>query len=335
MAFEDRYLRLEAPLNQGVPTVFNLPFGLNVLSGRVILKATVTITNAGAAGTPIGEGGPIRLIRRIQILANKAAGSRYPNGYLVDCSPRSLLRYAMVERSGKFVGELSGNILGGGVAGVYPIYLSIPIYFASGILVNEMQTALNLNQTDSTGAPIYSSVQVKVDLAELLTEIFAGSGGTMVVNGLICWEDDRIALAKDSVPLRQEDHIALIQAAQETFVDPGMPNDGSFTSWLLLAEQGQPGEVLSDAILNRLEIQGGSLNFKEHWQEIRQAMIDDGFYDPSSTMYGQFFLDWTKGLLVNSNPAAGLQARMSVNNPSGAGLDQLRVYTRRVYGLGS
>ena len=69
-------------------------------------------------------------------------------------------------------------------------------------------------------------------------------------------------------------------------------------------------------------------------------MIEDGWYDPSTlgasapySAVGQFFIDWTHGLLQNSNAASGLQHRMSVNNPSGAGQDRLRIYTRRIFGL--
>ena len=103
MAFEDRYMRAEFPFTAGVPAVFNLNAGLNILRGNVIIDATVTISGGTTNGTVIGEGGPVGLIRRINVIANKAAGSRYPGGSLVKCSPQSLLRYAIVERSGKYM----------------------------------------------------------------------------------------------------------------------------------------------------------------------------------------------------------------------------------------
>lgn len=333
MAFEDTYMRAEFPFTQGVPVVFNLNPGLNIIRGNVIIDATVTITNAGSAGTLVGEAGPVGLVRNIKVLANKAAGSRYPGGALVNCHPQSLLRYAMVEHQGKYVADLFGQTLGNGAAGVYSVYMSIPIYFGDSVNMNNVQTALNMNARDSQGNAIYTAVQVQVELAQLLTEIFNGSGGTMVVAGMVRWEDTRLGLATDTIPLKQEDHYALIMAAQEEFVDAAMPNDGAFTSWLILAQQNVPGLALSDAILNRLEIKGIALNFKKHWQGIRQAMIDDGYYDPSSTLTGQFFIDWTKGLVQNSNAAAGLQPIWSLNNPSGAGNDRLRIYTRRIFGL--
>jgi hypothetical protein len=39
----------------------------------------------------------------------------------------------------------------------------------------------------------------------------------------------------------------------------------------------------------------------------------------------------TEGVIQNSNPAAGLLEQYNVNNPSGSFLDQLRIFTRRVY----
>jgi hypothetical protein len=334
MAFEDRQQRAEFQFTPGVPVVFNLNPGLKILKGNIIIQGTVTLSGVTNPGQPIGEGGAINLIRRIRVIANKAAGSRYPNGALVNCSPQTLLRYAITEHQGKFVGELTGNgALGGGANGVYPIFLSIPIYFGDSTLLNNVQTALNMDLKDSQGNAIYSAVQVQVELAAGAGELFFGNNGEMTVAATVRWADDRLALQTDTIPLVQEDHYALIMAAQEEFVDAAMPQDGAFTTWLILAQQGGPEFVLSNALLNRLRIQGTGLNYRENGFEIQQAMLDNGFYDPSQSLVGQYHLDWTKGLLGNSNAAAGLQAQFSVNNPSGAGLDRLRVYTRRVYGL--
>lgn len=339
MAYESRMDRAEFPFTAGVPVVFNLNPGANILEGKVIIEAQVVISGGTTNGTQIGDG-IVNMIRRIRVLANKAAPnangtSRYPDGALVNCSPQTLLRYAIIEHQGKYIGEQAASNLGNGAAGTYNIYLSVPIYFADSVNLNNVQTALNMNPTDSQGRPIYSAVQVQVELALNLSELFSGNDRAWAISGLVRWDDTRLALTSDTIPLKQEDHYALIQAAYEEFVDAAMPNDGAFESWLILAQQGVPSLALSDAIINRLKIQGTGLNFKQNWQAIRQQMLDDGWYDPAQTATGQFFLDWTHGMLANSNAAAGLQHQISVNNPSGAGLDRLRIYTRRVFGLGS
>jgi len=148
------------------------------------------------------------------------------------------------------------------------------------------------------------------------------------------WKDDRLGIASDTIPLRQEDHELFIQNANERLVDAAMPNDGAFTQWLIMAQEGNPGWALSDNIVERVEAEGTSLNLKEYWPDTRVGMIDSGFFDPSQTLIGLLFFDFTHGLtLQNSNPAAGLQHRFAVANPSGAGNDRLRIYTRRAYGL--
>lgn len=333
MAFEDRFNRARFPVNLGVPVTFNLNPGLNMLRGNIIVAGTATIAGGTTNGTAITEGGPVNLVKRIKVIANKAAGSRYRGGALVNCSAQSLLRYAITQRQGKYFAELSGSTLGNGAVGVYPIYLSIPIYFGDTFNLNGVQTALNMNPVDSTGAPIYSAVQVQIDFAAALSEIFYGSDRTLTFAGTVQWDDVRLGLSSDTIPLVQEDHYSLIQAANEEFVDQAMPNDGFFNQWLILAQQGGPTWQLSDALLNRMEIRGASLNFRQWYEDLRQSMFDEGFYDPNQNAIGQFLIDWTHGVLANSNAAAGLQHLISINNPSGAGLDRLRIYTRRFFPL--
>lgn len=346
MAYEDNYgTRAEQPIYAGVPNVFNLNPGLNVTRAWVTIDATVTITGAtgGALGTPIGDAAianlaASRLIRRIKVLASPGPGSRYPKGPLVDCSPRSLLRFAMPQREGKLFGDLMANgSLGSGANGAYEVYFTIPIFFSDEANLNAGQmnsTALNMNARDSQGLPVYSAVQVKVDIAAALSELFSGTTGNFAIAGMLRYGDKRLDLSgADTLPMKQEDHVALVRGAQEQFPDQLLPLDGAYTQWLIMAEQNQPEYALSDAIINRLEIKGNQLLFHKKWQEMRQAMLDEGFFDPSQTLTGLSYIDWTDGILQNSNAAAGLQAYYSVNNPSGSGLDQLRVYTRRVFGL--
>lgn len=327
MAFEDRKNRASYPFNAGTSVIFTLPQGGKVLEGRVILVGTVNITGGTTNGTAKEEGGPLGLIKRITVTANRLASSRYPGGKIVDCTPRSLMRYAITQRNGKYLGELSGSTLGGGAVGAYPIYLSIPIYWADGTLRNQMQTALNLD------AGTYNSVQVQVDLASDLSGCFSGNDRLITTSNLqVQWHDERLGLTGDTVPLYQEDHIALIQAAFTRLQDAALPQDGAFTCMQILAEQGAQ-RTLADTILNRVIIEGSSLSFDEYANDMRQKMFDDEWYDPSQSAAGQFFLDFTEGVLLNSNPAPGLLTQLDVNNPSGAGLDQLRVYTRRVFPL--
>jgi hypothetical protein len=333
MAFEDRYNRAQFPVTLGAPVVFKLNKGDKVLSGKIIVTGILTITGDGAPGTKIGDNALVNLVRRVLVVGNKAGGSRYYNGALVNCSAQSLLRFAMSQRSGKYLDDLFGQTLGDGAAGVYQVYLEIPIYFATKQSLGGYSTALNMDPVDSQGNRVYSSVQIRVDFAQLLTELFAGSANAMAFAGMCEWRDDRLAIQTDTTPLVQEDHELFIQNANWRLVDDAMPADGNFLQWLIMAQQGTPGWQLSDNLINEIRAQGSTLNLKEYWQDTRAEMIDSGFFDPSQTLTGLFFFDWTHGLLANSNPAVGLQHEFSVNNPSGAGEDRLRIYTRRAYPL--
>lgn len=332
MAFEDRRNRLSLPFTAGSPAIFSLNPGGKVLSGRVILAGQVVISGGTTNGTLKGDGGPINLIKRIQVTATRAAGSRYPGGKLVDCHPRALLRYAIAQR-GKYVGDFLGATLGNGAAGTYQVYLSIPVYFADPTNRNQVQTALNLDPLDANGNKIYSNVQVQVDLANDLTGCFVGNDRTANFTGLtIQWQDTRLGLTGDTVPLVQEDHDFLISTTQTRAVDYAMPQDGAFTAWHIIGELGAY-HTLSGALLNRITATAPTLNFDEYAYDIQQKMLDDDWYDAAQDMTGQYFIDFTNGLLLNSNPAAGVSAVFDVNNVSGANLDELRVYTRRIFPL--
>lgn len=315
--------------------VFSLPPGMKVLVGKLILTGTVSVTGGTTNGTAIGEGGPINLIKRIKITATRPAGSRYPGFNIVDCTPRSLLRYAITQHNGKFIGELAASNLGNGAAGTYQIYLSIPIFFADTTLRNVVQTALNMDLADTQGNPIYSNVQVKVDMATDLTGCFAGNDRVLNMSGCaVQWEDSRLDLPFDTTPLVQEDHDMLIAAAQTRAIDYAMPQDGAISQVMLLSEAGgAASRALSDAILNRVTIFSPTLDFDNYAMDIRQEMFDSEWYDPSQSAIGQYFIDFTNGNLGNSNAAKALSWLFDVNNPSGANLDQLKIYTRRVWSL--
>jgi hypothetical protein len=127
----------------------------------------------------------------------------------------------------------------------------------------------------------------------------------------------------------QEDHLMFIPTAQQRAIDPAMPNDGAFESWLIMAEQ-SAALTLSDGILQRLQISGDTIEVDCYAQDIRQKMYDDEWLDPSQTATGMYFNDFTDGLTTQTVPGYNLQATLQVANPSGANLDDLLIYTRRL-----
>jgi hypothetical protein len=323
MASADKKNRSAQPFVPNNRMIFNIDLGGKILNGKVILKGTVVLTG-GAAGTIVGEGGPINLVKRVIIRATPAPGSRYPGDRIVDCTPRALLRYAIAQHSGKFIGDQLGATLGNGAPGTYSVYCSIPIYWADATKRNSVATALNADLGN------YSSIQLEVDTGDL-TSCFVGNTAVPTWSGLeVDWADDRVALTGDTLALYQEDHVLLIGAAQKRLLDVALPQDGTFDQWLLLQEQ-STALTLADSILNKLTVTGPTILYEKYLYDIRQQMLDDEFLDPSQTPYGLVFIDWTDGVLANAISAAQLSVQFDVNNPSGANQDDLDIYTRRVY----
>jgi hypothetical protein len=324
MSFGDKQNRMQTPFIPNSKLVFTLPLGGKVLKGNVILTGAITVAGGTVNGVQYGEGGPINLIKRVIVTATPANGSRYPGGKIVDDSPRALTRYAIMQHNGKFISEQSGSTLGNGANGVYPIYLSIPIYWADSTLRNNVATALN------TDPGTYASVQVEIDTADL-TNCFTGNNGVVTWGGLtVQWADERVALPGDTVVRFSEDHVFLIAAGQKRALDQAMPQDGAFESWLIMAEQ-SPALTLSDALLNKVDVNGNPIIFSKYAQDIRQQMLDDEWIDPAQPATGLYFIDWTDSVLQNTITAGTLQTRFDVNNVSGANNDDLLIMTRRVF----
>ena len=123
----------------------------------------------------------------------------------------------------------------------------------------------------------------------------------------------------------------LIAATNKRALDEAMPQDGSFMSWQILGEQSAQ-KTLSDALLNRVVVSGPTLDFDKYALDLREADYADEWYDPSLTATGCYFIDFTDGAVqANTVPAGSLQLYFDVNNVSGANLDDLDIFTRRIF----
>lgn len=324
MKNSNRMNRFNQPFNPNSQNVITLPTGGKILKGQIVLTGTVTLATT-AAGTVLGSGTPARLIKRIQVNANPAAGPngpRYPGGTILDAYPDSLLRYARTQRWGQPLFEQSGNVLGSGASGTYPIYMSIPIYWANSRLKRGIQTALN---ADSSA---FDTIQVVIKTADI-TNVFSGWTGTVTYNLSVQWIDDRENFSGDTYVVFQEDHDFLIPATAQRALDLAMPQSGAFESWLIQA-LASAQENLSDSLLNRLRINGDAIDYDKYAQDIREDGYDDRWFQVGSTPTGLYFVDFTDGLVGGTIAAPGLQFNFDDTNVSGANLDKLRFYTRRL-----
>ena len=308
-----------------------IPLGVDlggkVRRGCVILQGNVVVSGGSTSGTAVGDGDATGLIKHIYLRCIPEGGSRYQGGNLVDCDVRDLMKNAVWQRSGKAFGSLRGGTLGSGAAATYAVYASIPIYFADATQKNSVTTSLN------TDPGVYSDIQIEV-LTGDLTSVFSGNDRTVDWSGLqVQWKDDRAAIAGDTLELYQENHILQIAATNKRLVDESMPKDGSFLSWQFMSQlNGGAAATLSDALLNKLVIKGPTIDLDLFADDIRQAMLDDEWLDPSQDGVGLHLIDFTDGVLqANTVPANTFGSYLDVNSVSGASLDWVSVMTRRVF----
>ena len=323
--------RITIPFLPNSRLVFTLPLGMKILMGWIKLYGTLTIAGGTTSGTVYGEGGPVNLIKRIKVTAVPLSGSRYPGGDIVDATPRALLRFATIYRNGKFFGDQAGVTLNNGATGTYPVQTFIPIYWHDR---RKRQSAIAALNTDGPGSTTvggtYASLQVEVVTGDL-TSCFTGNDRTPTSSfNLNCdWIDNRAAIDGDTVVRYQEDHTFLVPAPLERALDQSMPNDGAFESWTVLEEQGAQA-TLASTILQRLQVSSPDGDYDKYKTDILEDMLDGAYIDPSTNAAGMNHFDWTYGIAQNRLMANTLQTWFQVLNPSGANLDALRIFTRRL-----
>lgn len=311
--------------NSKVP--FTLDLGGKIRRICVILSGEIVVSGGTTSGTVQGEGGPVNLLKRISLIATPAAGSRYPGGNIVDATPRSLLRYAIFQRSGKYIADQDATmVLGSGAAGTYQVYLSIPIYFQDATLRVPGGNVAALNTDSGT----YSAVQLQIDTADLAA-CFTGNDRDVDYSGLnLEFYDDRIAMpGVDTLTRYQEDHEFLIPATRDRALDEAMPLNGMLENILVMGQL-NTAQALSDALLRKIRIDGPNLGLELWAEDIRQRMLDDEWIDPDETATGLHFLDFTDGVAQNSQDLSGLSWQFDITNVSGANLDSFLMFTRRL-----
>lgn len=324
MKNSDRRNRYQQAFQKNSKLIFNLPLGGKILSGKIVLRGNVTLSAGTTSGVKLADGGPSQLVKRVVITVSPAPGSPYPGGKIVDCTPRSLLRYQMFVRERYVHDLLSTMTLGAGAAGTYAVNTTIPINFANPLFKRFIDTALNADPS------AYQSITVEVQTGAI-TDCYTGNDRTEDYSALqVQWVDDRENVAGDSYVVVQEDHNVLIAAANTRLLDKAMPADGAFEMFLIEAES-TSAQTLVDTVLNRVTLATGAIDYDKFANDIKQQYLDDGYLDYAETNTGLYFIDFADGMVSGCIKAAELDAKFDVSNPGGANLDQLRLYSRRLF----
>lgn len=308
----------------------DMPLGGKITDAEVRVHGNLVLgVGGGNSGTVRFPEVLARLVNRIKVRVAKATNSRYPDGYVKDLDPRTILRRAMLYQ-GKYLGDLLGTAFVG-ANGTYAIDFHFPLYFSQPDLKRDIETALN-------GDPsAYKTITIEVETGNK-DSVTANNDRTWDFSGLqIDFTDHREAIDGDTYVLVEEDHEVIIPGAKDRMLDELMPEDGALLDILVCAQTGlqSTSPVYSDAILERMVIQGQNFDQDLYAGDIRAAMFrrkEPGYLDIDQTATGFYHASFVRsGMITKTVPAAGLQVHYQVLNPSGANLDSLFVSTRRLY----
>lgn len=306
--------------------VFTLPLGGKITTGRVVIEGNLVLAGGANSGAAVfGDASPAHLIKEIIVRATAADGSRYFSGIVVDCSPRSLLRYGIAQRR-KYMDDIGASNLGDGAAGNYAVYCAIPIFFSDQNVARQNITALN------TDPFAYKTIQVIIRCGDI-TSVFAGNDRVADYSGLrLRWVEDRLDMMGDTFTLAQEDHVVQIPAAKKDFTDSSLEADGAYLTWFLMTEIGADHHLSEGVLLNLVELSSGSAIQINEFEpnDLKQKMYDENWWDTAQDSTGQYFVDVSNGNVFTPAPAP-LKTKMNIAMLSGSNVDQLRVYTRRYF----
>jgi hypothetical protein len=315
--------------NQNDKIVRTLPLGGKITKIDVHLYGNVVVSGGTANGTARYTELLAMLLKRIRVRTAKAAGSRYPDGIIRDYSPRTLLRRAQMYR-GKYIADMLATAVSGAAA-TYAIDYVFPIYFSQPDLGRSIECALNVDKD------AVQNVQVEVDTGSRDTA-FSGSDRAWDTSNLkLDFVDQRENIAGDTYVLVEEDHELLIDGASTRKEDKLMPQDGSLLDVLVMAQTGSEGAgsaTLASTIFNGVRIAGGNIDLDLKARDIQFSMYDPlvGSQDAGQAITGLYHVNFvTSKRLSKIVPAAGLDIKYDVSNPSGAGLDSLLVTARRLF----
>ncbi len=91
------------------------------------------------------------------------------------------------------------------------------------------------------------------------------------------------------------------------------------------------GPTLADDVLNRVTINAANCDFDMYDDDIHQTMVDLGVLDAAQAFTGTYLINFcSAGMLSKAVPAAGLDMKLDVSNPSGANNDSLLISPRRL-----
>lgn len=291
-----------------------LEAGMYMTHLLAIARGTLVISGGTASGTVTGENPGNLFAQTLKLNATPAAGSGYPGGQLVNCSPRTLLQRRIFDR-----GFYQGDTALTGAAGTFTVNLNIPVQFALPRLVRPFDTALRLDA--------YADLQLEITNGGRDRQ-WTGNDRVFDYSGMV-WdiiEYREFAPGTPTMVLYQDDKIIPINQANARFpIFDQLQQPEAFLDLLFQAET--TNQALSDAIINKVEILAGSEQFieldEDHVKDDQLAFVSSAAQ--AAAMTGLYYVPISPKLLAGAQ--GGISAVLDVSKP---GTDQLRLGTRRI-----
>jgi len=320
------------PLAQNSPAYYSL--NLSKAAGWLLLGIDLCVRgnivlSAGTTNGTRSQEDPAGIFNNIQIDATPMPGGLYRGGKVFNASPRSILRMNVFDR-GRFQDDLGGSNSVTGAAGTFPINLRLPINFALPNGLKPIDTALRLDQ--------FSDITMTFNMSSIAA-MLVGCDRTVDWTQLYIEVVERRAYSVNAAKktgfwplgtLFQDDHFFQIAAANNRFtIDSQLPHVDPYVEALLMT-QSTAQNTLVDTILNRVTQYQGLESFSDIFERDLRMLNNDEITEVANTaLTGMYFLRLSDRRLSNLVlPTYNLV--LDVNNPGGANLDSLLLFTRRL-----
>lgn len=288
--------------------------GYVATESTAVFGGSLVVSGGTANGASLGENEGNLATQQVKVEASAIDGA-YPDGTLLNVSPRTLMRRRIFDNpdSARFIPDVSLGISGlSGAAGTFTLNLPLKKYWALPWLRRPFDTALDTGMfstllwtiTNGSRDRQFSGNDRTFNYAGVYWDIyhkFQAYRGTGLGPIAVLYDDDKVK------------NIAGANSRLE--INKELVSDGIYTDILLMTET--TNQVLADTILNRWFMSSNTDEFFNPYALDLRAEMEDAIGDASTTSTPRTGLYWGQiaddGCLTNGKD--NLSMTLDQNNP--------------------
>ncbi|HZU33684.1 MAG TPA: hypothetical protein VFB79_21400 [Candidatus Angelobacter sp.] len=309
---------------ENTPLLHKMPTRTGVLCTRsdFVVAGSLVISGGTTSGTVLGEN-PGNLFLQTLKIQGFALDPSYPNGTLVNLSPRTLLRRRMFDSQGRrFIPDPNNTTGFTGAAGTFTLSYPIVKYWSLDWMQRPIDLALD------TG--MFSQVLCTLTNGAAARQ-FSGNDRTFTYSSVF-WEITHRFQRYDGngngpiAVVFDDDHVRNIAGANARLeLNNEFPPDGAYIDLLFIAET--TNQTLADTIVNRITLKSGTEQFYDQYAAPLKTQMEELIGDSSTTTTPRTGLYYTQiaddGLITNAK--TNISAVVDQANP---GTDRLIIARR-------